>query len=70
MHNQRLELMRLKQTYENENRVYYQNELQNISSDTSEKSRHWGAACRLDLRPLEGFPLLISDLLVLPEGGG
>ena len=40
MHNQRLELMRLKQTYENENRVYYQNELQNILSDASERSRH------------------------------
>ena len=56
MHNQRLELMRLKQTYENENCVYYQNELLNISSDTSERSRHWGAACRLDFRPLGGFP--------------
>ena len=42
IHNQRPELMRLKQTYENENHVYYQNELQNISSNTSERSRHLG----------------------------
>ena len=68
--NQRLELMRLKQTHENESRVFYQSELQTISGDAPERSRHLGAAYPLDLRPLEGFPLLISDLLVLPEEGG
>ena len=61
IHNQRLELRRLKQTYENENPVYYQNELQHISNDTSERSRHLGAASVCDLRPLEDFPLFISD---------
>ena len=61
MYNQRLELRRLKQTYENENPVYYQNELQNISSGTSERSRQLGAASVCDLRPLEAFPLFISD---------
>ena len=64
MHNQRLELMRLKQTYESENRVYYQNELQNISSDSTERSRHLSAACTLDIRPLEGFPLFIFGKMV------
>ena len=48
--------MQLKQTYENENRVYYQNELLNISSDTPERTRHWGAALVSDPGPLEGFP--------------
>ena len=61
MYNQRLELRRLKQIYENENTVFYQNELQNISSGTSERSRHLGAASVCDLRPLEAFPLFISD---------
>ena len=61
IHNQRLELRRLKQIYENENTVFYQNELQNISSGTSERSRHLGAASVCDLRPLEAFPLFISD---------
>ena len=42
MYNQRLELRRLKQTHENENPVYYQNELQKISSGTSERSRQLG----------------------------
>ena len=69
IHNQRLELRRLKQIYENENTVFYQNELQNISSGTSERSRQLGAASVCDLRPLEAFPLFILDLLVLPEGG-
>ena len=64
MLNQRLELMRLKQTYETENRVFYQNELQNVSSDTSEGSRHLSAACTLDIRPLEGFPLFIFGKMV------
>ena len=63
MYNQRLELRRLKQTYENENPVYYQHELQNISSGTSERSRQLGAASVCDLRPLGDFPLLTSDLL-------
>ena len=62
MYNQRLELRRLKQTYENENPVYYQHELQNISSGTSERSRHLGAASVCDPRPLGGFPLFISYL--------
>ena len=44
--------MRLKQTHENENNVFFENELQHISNDTSERSRHLGAACPLDLRPL------------------
>ena len=61
MYNQRLELRRLKQIYENENPVYYQNELQNISSGTSERSRQLGAASVCDLRLLEAFPLFISD---------
>ena len=61
IHNQRLELRRLKQIYENENTVFYQNELQNISSDTSEGSHQLGAASVCDLRPLEAFPLFISD---------
>jgi hypothetical protein len=61
IHNQRLELRRLKQIYENENTVFYQNELQNISSGTSERSRHLGAASVCDPRPLGGFPLFISD---------
>ena len=56
IYNQRQKLMRLKETYENENHVFYQNELQNISSGTSERSRHLGAACPLDLRPFESFP--------------
>ena len=56
--------MRLKETYENENHVFYQNELQNISSGTSERSRHLGAACPLDLRPLEGFPLFTFGKIV------
>ena len=69
MYNQRLELRRLKQIYENENPVYYQNELQNISSGTSERSRHLRAASVCDPRPLGDFPLFISGLLVLPEEG-
>ena len=56
MYYHREKLMRLKETYENENHVFYQNELQNISSGTSERSRHLGAACPLDLRPFESFP--------------
>ena len=64
IYNQRPELMRLKQTYESENRVYYQNELQNISSDSTERSRHLSAACTLDIRPLEGFPLFIFGKIV------
>ena len=70
MYNQRLELMRLNQTYENENPVYYQHELQNISSGTSERSRQLGAASVCDLRPLEGFPLFISYLWGTSWGGG
>ena len=56
MYNQRLELRRLKQIYENENTVFYQNELQNISHDATRVTRHLGAACPLDLRPFESFP--------------
>ena len=62
MYNQRQKLMRLKQTHENENNVFFENELQHISNDNSERSLQLGAACPLDLRPLGGFPLFISYL--------
>ena len=34
--------MRLKQTHENENNVFFENELQHISNDNSEGSRQLG----------------------------
>ena len=62
MYYHREKLKHLRQTYEKENSVFFENELEYTLNDNSERSRQLGAACPLDLRPLRGFPLFISHL--------
>ena len=64
MYYHREKLKHLRQTYEKENSVFFENELEYTLNDNSERSRQLGAACPLDLRPLEGFPLFIFGKVV------
>ena len=52
MYYHREKLKHLRQTYEKENSVFFENELEYTLNDNSERSRQLGAACPLDLRPL------------------
>ena len=70
MYYHREKLKHLRQTYEKENSVFFENELEYTLNDNSERSRQLGAACPLDLRPLEGFPLFISYLWGTSWRGG
>ena len=64
MYYHREKLKRLKESYESENTVFYQNELQNISQDATSVTHHLEAIYPLDLGPFEGFPLLIFGKIV------
>ena len=56
MYYHREKLKRLKESYESENTVFYQNELQNSSQDATSVTHHLEAIYPLDLGPFEGFP--------------
>ena len=64
MYYHREKLKRLKESYESENTVFYQNELQNSSQDATSVTHHLEAIYPLDLGPFEGFPLLIFGKIV------
>ena len=70
MYYHREKLKHLRQTYEKENSVFFENELEYTLNDNSERSRQLGAACPLDLRPSGLSVIHFIPMRDFLKGGG